>query len=314
MSRRLPAIAACAVSLLICSPSFAADKMTIWLDWFLNPDHTPLVVAQEQGFFRDAELDVTLTAPADPNDPPKLLAAGEADLALSYQPQLYLQVAAGLPLVRIATLVSTPLNTVMALKDGPIKTLADLKGRKVGYSVGGFEDAVLSTMLGTAGLTLKDVELINVNFSLVPPLLSGQVDAVIGGFRNVEAQQMTLEGKPAQLFFPEENGVPPYDELIVLARSNELADPRLPRFLAALEAATLWTLNHPDEARALLIKGRPELDDELNRRAYAATLPRFAHDPAALDRGRYERFAAYLKAHDLIATVPPLDSYARALR
>src|SRR3546814_9566968 len=72
--------------------------------WFVNPDHGPLVVAQEQGFFAAQGLEVEMIAPADPNDPPKLVAAGEADLAVSYQPQLHLLAAAGLPLARIGTL------------------------------------------------------------------------------------------------------------------------------------------------------------------------------------------------------------------
>jgi putative hydroxymethylpyrimidine transport system substrate-binding protein len=132
----------------------AAEKLTVLLDWFVNPDHATLVVAQEKGFFAEAGLEVELIAPADPNDPPKLVAAGKADIGISYQPQLQLHVAAGLPLVRIATLVATPLNSLVVMADGPIRSLADLKGRKVGFSVGGFEDALLQAMLARHGLKL----------------------------------------------------------------------------------------------------------------------------------------------------------------
>ena len=78
------------------------------LEWFVNPDHAPLIVAKEKGFFKDAGLDVELIPPADPNDPPKLVAAGKVDLGVSYQPQLHLQVSEGLPVVRVGTLVATP--------------------------------------------------------------------------------------------------------------------------------------------------------------------------------------------------------------
>ena len=91
-------------------------------------------------------------------------------------------------------------------------------------------------------------------------------------------------------------------------------DPRLPRFLAAVEDATIFITNHPDEALAMFLKANTDLDDELNRRAFAATLPRFAKRPAALDAGRYQRFAEFLKEHGLIDTVPPVDSYAFAPR
>ncbi|PGH53811.1 ABC transporter ATP-binding protein [Azospirillum palustre] len=299
-----------AAGLMTSLPALAQDKLSVMLDWFVNPDHAPLVVAQEKGFFKDAGLEVTLTAPADPNDPPKLVAAGGTDIAVSYQPQLILQVAEELPLVRIGTLVSTPLNSVVVLRDGPVKTLKDLKGHKVGYSIAGFEDALLGAMLEKQGLSLKDVELVNVNFSLSPSLLSGQVDAVVGAFRNFELNQMEIEKRPGRAFYPEEEGVPPYDELILVARKDKANDPRFKRFLAAVERATLYILNHPEESQAAFVKGRPELNDELNRRAWADTLPRFSHSPAALDAERYTRFAEFLKARGLIKAVAPVEQYA----
>jgi putative hydroxymethylpyrimidine transport system substrate-binding protein len=287
-------------------PATAADKLTVMLDWFVNPDHAPLVVAREKGFFAAEGLEVELVAPADPNDPPKLVAAGQADVAVSYQPQLHLQVKEVLPLARVGTLVATPLNSLVVLADGPVQSIADLKGRKIGFSVGGFEDALLGAMLGKHGLTLADVELVNVNFSLV----AGQVDAVIGAFRNFELNQMDIVGRPGRAFYPEEEGVPAYDELIYVAAKDGLGRPELRRFLAAVENATHWLVNHPEEAWGAFKATDPALDDELNRRAWADTLPRFAHSPAALDHGRYQRFAAFLERQDLIESPPPVSAYA----
>lgn len=296
---------------LFATPAAAAGKMTVLLDWFVNPDHGPLIIAREKGFFRDEGLEVDLVAPADPNDPPKLVAAGKADLAVSYQPQLHLQVAEGLPLVRVGTLVSTPLNSLVVLRDGPVKSIADLKGRKVGFSVGGFEDALLGAMLAGHGLTLEDIELVNVNFSLSPSLVSGQVDAVIGAFRNFELNQMDIVERPGLAFYPEEEGVPAYDELILVTNRNNVASPLLPKFLRALERATFYVINHPDESWKIFSAAGKDLGDELNRRAWRDTLPRFALRPAALDVGRYKRFAAFLKALGLIGKdLPPLGEYA----
>ena len=159
-------------------------------------------MAKEKGYFAAQNLDVEMVEPADPSLPPKLVAAGKADLAVSYQPQLHVQIDQGLPLIRIGTLVSTPLNSLVVLRDGPIKAIPDLKGKKVGFSVGGFEDALLAQMLKPHGLTLKDITLINVNFSLSPSILSGKVDAVIGAFRNFELNQMDIEGRPWPRLFP----------------------------------------------------------------------------------------------------------------
>jgi len=242
------------------------------------------------------------------------VAAKKADLAISYQPQLHLQVDQGLPLRRIATLVSTPLSSLVVLADGPIKSIADLKGKKVGFSVGGFEDAILGAMLKKAGLKLTDVTLINVNFSLSPSLISGQVDAVIGAYRNFELNQMDIVKRPGRAFYVEEEGVPAYDELIVVAHAERLGDGRLKRFVGALEAAAQFLVNHPKEGWELFIKGNKDLDDELNRRAFRDTLPRFALRPAALDQGRYRRMAQFLKDQGLIKNVRAIDGYAVELK
>jgi putative hydroxymethylpyrimidine transport system substrate-binding protein len=235
---------------------------------------------------------------------------GQGDIAVSYQPQLHLQVEAGLPLVRIGTLVATPLNALVALRDGPIASVADLRGRKVGYSIGGFEDAVLGAMLERHGVGLDEVELINVNFALSPALISGQVDAVIGAFRNFELNQLDILGQPGRAFYPEENGVPAYDELIYVAHRDSLQKPELRSFLDAVEKATHWLINHAEEGWEVFKAYDADLDDELNRRAWLDTLPRFALRPYALDRGRYARFATFLEDSGLIGDPPPVDRYA----
>jgi putative hydroxymethylpyrimidine transport system substrate-binding protein len=296
-------------------PSLASgqdrEKLTVLLDWFVNPDHAPLFVAQEKGFFSKHGLDVELIAPSNPNDPPKLVAAGKADLAVSYQHQHQMQVDQGLPLVRVATLIATPLNSLVVLADSGIDDIADLRGKTVGYSVGGFETVLLTVMLQQSGLQPSDVKLVNVNFSLSPSLLSGKVDGVIGAFRNFELNQLELEGHPGRAFFVEEFGVPAYDELIIVANRDDLDRPALRAFVDALEEGVQYLVNHPDDSWRLFIGGdRGDLDDELNRRAWRDTLPRFALRPGALDRSRYLRFAAFLHEQKIIDGIAPLADWA----
>ncbi len=313
MRKPIRAAAALIAAVAAVAPAAAADKTVVLLDWFVNPDHGPLIVADALGYFADEGLDVEMIAPADPNDPPKLVAAGRADVAVSYQPQLHIQVAEGLPLKRFATLVATPLNCLVVLEDSPITSIADLAGRKVGFSVGGFEDALLGAMLAGHGLGLDDVTLINVNFSLSPSIVAGQVDAVIGAFRNFELNQMALADTPGRAFYVEEHGVPAYDELILVAHDDRMNDPRLAALTRAIERGVQFMVNHPAEGWALFIDAHPDLDDDLNRLAWRDTLPRFALRPAALDRGRYARFAAFLAEQELIPEALPVDAYAVAL-
>ncbi len=298
------------ILLTLAGPALAADKMTLLLDWFVNPDHGPIIIAQENGYFAEQGLDVTIVAPADPADPPKLVAAGKGDLAVSYQPSLHLQVAEGLPLKRVGTLVATPLNCLLVLKDGPIKNIADLKGRKVGFSVAGVEEALLGTILKTNGLSLDDVELVNVNWSLSPALMAKQVDAVIGAYRNFELNQMEIEGIEGKCFYIEEEGIPAYDELIYVANPEQMDTDKIRRFLAATEKATQYIVNHPTKSWEAFSATSKELQDELNAKAWVDTITRFALRPSALDVGRYARYEAFMLETGLIDKARPVSDLA----
>ncbi|MBX2825103.1 MAG: ABC transporter substrate-binding protein [Gammaproteobacteria bacterium] len=297
-------------ALLLATPSLAQDQMTLLLDWFVNPDHGPIIIAQQAGYFEDQNLEVEIIPPADPSAPPKLVAAGKADLAVSYQPSQHLQVAEGLPLIRVGTLVATPLNCLLVAKDGPIQAISDLKGGKIGFSVAGVEEAVLTAMLGRHDVSLDDVELVNVNFSLGPSVMSGQVDAVIGAYRNFELNQMEIEGVEGRCFYVEEEGVPTYDELIYVANPEKMDTDMIRRFLRATELATQYIVNNPEESWEIFKGYSKELDDELNAKAWIDTLPRFALRPEALDEGRYSRFEKFLADSGLIEGIRPVSKLA----
>ena len=295
-------------------PAAAQDKVRLLLDWFVNPDHAALVIAKQRGIFTRHGLDVELIAPADPNAPPKLVAAGQAEYAVSYQPTLQMLVAEGLPLVRVGVLVAQPLNSLVVLEDGPVKSIADFKGRKIGYSIAGFEEALLGAILEKAGLTLKDVTLININFALTTALMSKQVDGVIGAFRNFELNDLALHKAKGRLWEVEKNGVPAYDELVLITKRETVDVARTKKLLAAITEATTWLKANPDEAWGIFSKSGKELDSELNKLAWKDTLPLLAADPTALDRARYTAFADFLVKRGLIKQAPPLDSYLREIK
>lgn len=297
------------------APSDGADALsppptrtlTLMLDWYVNPTHGPVIIAKQRGFFRERGLEVEIRTPADPTAPPKLVAAGREDLALGYQPQLHLQIAQGLPVKRVGTLIATPLNVLMVRADSDIEEFADLEGKKVGYSVGGVEEVLLSAMLNHAGLTLEDIEPVNVNFALTPALISRRVDAVTGAFRNFEPAQLAEEGVKGRPFFIEEHGVPRYDELIFLAAADTLEEKReqISRFLDAIEQATMWIINHPEQGWEAFRQYDASLDNEVNEKAWQASIARFALRPAALDAARYREFERFLfERGEIEATVP----------
>lgn len=302
---------------LFTSVSLAASsqpqKLTVLLDWFPNPDHAPLIIAKQQGFFKEQGLDVELVGPADPTDPPKLVAAGKADIGLTYEPEYMQQVDRGLPLIRIGTLIDKPLNCLVALKESGIRSLSDLKGKRIGTSTGGISSIMLNVMLAGAGLSTRDVELVNVRYGLTQALLSHKVDAVTGMMRNFEVPQLELNKQQVVVFFPEEHGVPNYSELVFISRTDKSADPRFPRFLAAVKKGVRYLDEHPKEAWLAYVKQYPESNNAVNHEAWFTTIPYFAEEPGQLDSNEWDKFAGFMLEHKLISKKQTLSRYSLAL-
>nr|WP_267135513.1 ABC transporter substrate-binding protein [Vibrio sp. CK2-1] len=303
------------VTSLISTNALAAEKeMTLMLDWFVNPNHGPIVIAKERGYFKQQGLTVNIQEPADPSTPAKLVAAGKVDMAISYQPSLTIDVAAGLPLIRSATLVATPLNTLMVLDNGKNENLADLKGKKIGIAISGNEGATVGTMLAQEDVELSDVQMINVGWALSSSLASGKVDAIWGGLRNFETNQLALEGYKAKSFYPEEHGVPAYDELVFVANAKSYDKEMIQAFNTALQQATTYIVNHPETSWKEFVAYAPDtLDNELNHRAWKDTLTRFALRPSAVDLKRYDDYAKFMFDKKIIETLPKAKDYVLSL-
>nr|WP_154928866.1 ABC transporter substrate-binding protein [Pantoea agglomerans] len=291
------------------TPLQAMEKLTLVLDWYINPDHAPIMVAQQTGAFAAEGLEVSIIPPSDPALPPRLVAAKQADLAITYQPQLHFFADQDLPLMRVGTLINTPLNTLITL-DRSMKSPGALKGKRIGYSVSGIEQATLATMLSHEGVKADQVTLINVNFQLTSALLTGKVDAVIGGYRNIEALEMKDKGKDPVVFNVEDYGVPAYDELIIVAHRDEAHSEKIRKFLRALKKGNATLQAQPEASWQQFARAHPELNTPLNHQSWMATLPLFAADPAKLDRARYQAYEQFLFDNQLIKRMTPVDRYA----
>ena len=316
MINRRPLLAGAAASGMLAARPTAhaapsrAEPLTVVLDWLLNANHASLFAALQTGAFARAGLDVTILSPSDPDVPCRQVAANQADLAVSYGSQINVIDAAGLPLVRVATLVDTPLDTIMALGGSGVRTLADLKGRKVGLSISGVEHALLAAMLQSAGLTASDITVVNVSYNMVTALILHQIDAAIGAYRNGEVLQVQQMGLEPVVFLPEDHGVPPYDELILVARRDRGADPRLHRFVAALREGTAALAARPDELWKSFASAHPDLDTPLTRASWAATLPYLPASPGHLDAARYLDFQRFALAHGIVSRAEALGQFA----
>jgi putative hydroxymethylpyrimidine transport system substrate-binding protein len=294
-------------------------SFTVMLDFFPNADHAALYSAIAHGDFRAVGLDVRPQAPADPAEPLKLLAAGKVDMAISYEPELLLARDQGLKLVSVAALVQRPLTSIIALPGKHVRTVADLAGKRVGTAGIAYQAAELRTALAHARVNPAKVREVNVGFNLIPAMLSGHIDATLGGFWNYEAIQLRLMHKHPLVIPVDQAGVPSYDELVLVVREGQAhSDGQdLRAFMQALTRGEREVRADPSAAARLLIAANPSLEPKLQLESIKQTLPAALpadtskpfgwQDPTAWASFASWMFSQRLLAHDPAGALPPFS-------
>ena len=241
------------------SPAAARPaSLNVELDWVPNPDHSGLYYAQNKGYFSRQHLTVTFRVPSSAADPLKLVGLNRADLAVSYEPEMFYAQQEGLPVVAVAAVIPVPLNGLIVSPKIPVTSLCQIRGHSVGFTGVPSDYAFYDTLLHTCHLSAAQVPHQAVGYNLVPSILSGKVDAIIGGYRNVEAIQIGQEMGQRAGYFPATTlGVPAYDELVLVANARRLAsDPgyasAVRRFVAGLVAGTRAAVKNPGGTTAIM--------------------------------------------------------------
>src|SRR6478672_3277531 len=211
-----------------------AQPISLTLDFYPNPDHAGIYMAQKLGYFEEAGLDVSITAPSEPAAPIKQVAAGRSDLAISYEPEVALAREQGLDVIAVAALVNRPLTSMIWLRKSGIKSVPDLKGKTVATAGIPYQDAFLKTILARAKLSPDAVKSVNVGFGLLPALVGGSAQAMLGGYSNVEGVDLRERGKAPVVTPVDQLGAPTYDELVFVANRAKLEeDPQKIRLFLA---------------------------------------------------------------------------------
>jgi putative hydroxymethylpyrimidine transport system substrate-binding protein len=319
MKRLLPIAAALAMTLALgacgekqdtITAGGATRSLTLMLDYLPNPDHVGLYMALADGAFARAGLDVKVQTPSDPAAPLKLLEAGKVDLAISYEPELLIARDKGAQLVSVGAIAQVPLTTLMSLKrgfDGP----RDLRGGRVGTAGIPYQSAYLQTILQRAGVPADSVKETNVGFNLVPTMLSKKVDATLGAYWNVEGVQLRQAGKRPRIVRMEQVGVPTYDELILVARKDTLANrgDDVRAFVQALARGYEAARADPAGATDALVSAAPDLDRGFALASVRASLPAFFPTDGSKPWGwqdpkAWSAYGRWMFEHDLLGVEP----------
>jgi len=288
-------------------------KLDLALDFYVNPDHAGIYMALERGYFERAGLDVQPRVPSDPSAPIREVAAGRAEVAITYEPEVMLAHEQDLDVVAIAALVDEPLTSLISLPDAGISGPADLRGKTVATAGIPYQSDYLATIAAEGGIQPDQVSEVSVGFNLLPALLGGQADAILGGFRNVEGVDLAVRGENPAVTPVDQLGVPTYDELVLVARRSEIDDQEeeLRLFLSALAKGTADAVKGPGAATAAVLAAGQGLDPRLTRAEIDATLPLLAKSKGErfgeMNAEEWQLFAAWMADNGLIADAPAPD-------
>lgn len=288
----------------------APESVSVIMDWVPNPDHIGLYYAQEKGFFAKQGVSVSLKAPSDASAPLKLVGAGKFDLAISYEPEFFTGKEQKLPVTAVASIIPVPLNALISLSDSGITTPSKLTGKSIGIAGIPFDNAVISTLRTVGKLNPADVKSVNVGFNLVPSLLSRKVNAIVGGYQNVEALQIGQEtGKKPNVLPLDKVGIPTYDELVLAANTERLKkDPvyaaKVRKVVAALVAGTKAAVADSSGSTAV-IKKVSDYKDALIVASVPYTLKLIKSGGpkvGCLDLAQWQRFSNWMTKTKLLKT------------
>jgi len=297
----------------------AATPLTVALDWYPNANHAGLFLAEARGWFAAEGVAPTLATPSDPTIVLQTVGAGRDDLGISYQTDVLLARAQGVPVVAVAALVQRPLLGVMALAGTGIARPRDLVGTTVGMTGIPSQEAFLATMLEADGGRLDDVETVQVGFDLLPALVSGRAAAVMGAYWTHETIVAERAGYPVDLLRVDDWGVPAYYELVLVASEQTVGDrPDLVRaFLRAIQRGYAAAAAEPDAALAALAAAAPELDRAVEREGLARLIPTWTEGVAVFGEqspARWTDYAAWMVDRGLIpADLDPAAAFTTAL-
>lgn len=255
----LAATSILSLALLMPGCQFNSAKPTtkLLLDWLPNPNHVPLYVGIDQGFFEAEGIHLDIQKMPDNGGGLSYLTSNRVDLFISHMPSVIKAASRGADIQMIGVLIKEPLNAIVYAKDAEISDLSDLNQKRLGYCVGS-TTAFVDYLLDSKEITPK--ERLNVSVDLVSSMASQRVDFVYGAFWNIEPLQIEALGRKTGAFRLAEFGVPNYYEMVVTANTNSPeTDPEfVTHFQRALQKSLDYCRLHPEKAFAIYAEKAPD--------------------------------------------------------
>ena len=252
-------------SLITSTSVMAADKVTFQLDWLPGGDKAPVYVGIQQGFFEALDLDVSIASGRGSTDALTKMATGQSDIGSSDIGALMAARAQDdVPVVAVLPYFTQAPHAFFVLKSSGIKSIKDLKGKKIATSPFTSSNAFLPLVLKENGFSEEDIQLVKSDpGALAPMMITGNADAIIAWVTNTALfkNQASSVGKEVIEMPWSDSGLSLYSSSLLASEKFLTERPDVAkRFVKAYAKAIQFTYEFPDKAGADLHKMVPEVD------------------------------------------------------
>lgn len=262
--------------LALSTSAYADTAVKFQLNWYAGGANAGFAAALKEGYYKDAGLDVTIIQGNGSANTAQLVASGQAEVAYADAVAVSQLIAKGAPMKVVSSVYQSNPNEVEALKKTGIKSVQELKGKKIGVPAGSSQVTMLPLFLEANDLKESDVNLLNMpTASMVPSLLQGQVDAILGSVDDYRIQ-LKAQGAKLDTYMFADHGVPTVSTSIFASNDYIKNNPDvLRKFIAASLKGWVFALKNPDKAVQDLKAAFPDVDTKLATAQLAAIPPLF---------------------------------------
>ena len=277
------------------------SRITLLLNWYANPYHTPIFVAQALGFYQQEGIKLAILEPTDPSDVTEIVGLGKVDFGVKAMIHTVAARAKGYPVTSIGTLLDEPPTGLIALKSSGIKSFYDIVGKRVGY-IGEFGKTIIDDLAKLAGIDKTSYQTVRIGMNVTDAICRDVIDTGIGfiNFQQVELEH--LRGETVFLRIDQLAGLGCccFCSIQFIVHERMLQKPDLiKQFLKATLRGAAFTTEQPEDAYELLCQAKPHLRSAMYQNIFMRTLPFFSRTLHNIERD-WHKVGKYTKHLNVI--------------
>lgn len=278
-------------------------KVTVVLDWTPNTNHTGLYVARDNGYFKDAGLDVQIIQPGE-SGAEQMVASGRADFGVSSQEAVTSARVEGIPIVATAAIIQHNTSAFASPVEKNIRTPKDFEGKTYGGFGSPYEKPMLESMMKQENADVNKVNIINVGNADFFTATKRDVDFmwIFYGWTGIEAE---LRGQKLNAIYVKDYAkeLDYYTPVLITNEKKIQQEPDVVKaFMKAVSQGYEYAIKYPKEAAVILIKAEG-LDPELVQKSQEYLSPRYQDDAPRWGEMKlevWENYAKWMKENNVL--------------